>query len=114
MISYQKPAIIQKKEINVLNRVDAEFFDPDFTSLERKLNRLPNFQLGEIVKFRGIKGDSKRRCNPKKKPDEDFYYIEISNVSQKDGSIFPEKLKGEGSSPRARKIVKTNDIITQL
>jgi len=86
-------------------RFDAEFYKPEYLEAEENLNKVKSTYLGRIVKF------SKARRNPKNKPDEEFQYIDISNVNTSTGDINIQLLKGHQAPSRARKIVRENEII---
>tara|TARA_Y100000310_G_scaffold320442_2_gene376893 strand:+ start:514 stop:1944 length:1431 start_codon:yes stop_codon:yes gene_type:complete len=106
-----KPVIISRKNLDVSNRIDPQFFDEEFTLVENALKTKPHFILNDLIKFRAIKGDSSRRFKPSSDPEKTFFYIDIANTNKKDGSIYPQEIACVDASPRARKIVKTNDLI---
>ena len=86
-------------------RFDAEHYQPEFLSIEIKLNKVKSISLNEIAKF------SKLRRNPENEPDKEFLYIDISNINIFTGDIDVQLLKGYEAPSRARKVVKENDLI---
>jgi restriction endonuclease S subunit len=86
-------------------RFDAEFYKPEFLSIEIKLNNAKSISLNKIAKF------SKLRRNPENEPNKKFQYIDISNVNIFTGCIDAQILKGHEAPSRARKVVRENDII---
>jgi len=62
-------------------------------------------RLGEVC------SDTERR-NPAKKPDDSFIYIDISSVDNEAGEIVqPKELLGKDAPSRARKVVRSGDVI---
>ncbi len=86
-------------------RFDAEHYQPEFLSIEKKLNKAKSISLSEIAKF------SMLRRNPENEPDKEFLYIDISNINIFTGDIEVQVLKGYEAPTRARKVVKENDLI---
>jgi len=86
-------------------RFDAEFYKPEFLSIEIKLNNAKSISLNKIAKF------SKLRRNPENEPNKEFQYIDISNVNIFTCGIDAQILKGYEAPSRARKVVRENDII---
>jgi restriction endonuclease S subunit len=86
-------------------RFNAEFYKPEFLSIEIKLNNAKSISLNKIAKF------SKLRRNPENEPNKKFQYIDISNVNIFTGCIDAQILKGHEAPSRARKVVRENDII---
>jgi restriction endonuclease S subunit len=86
-------------------RFDAEHYQPEFLKLEGLLKRCNSVFLSDVAKF------SQLRKNPKKEPDKEFKYIDISNVNISTGEINVQVLKGHQAPSRARKVVRENEII---
>ena len=86
-------------------RFDAEHYQPEFLSIEIKLNNVKSISLNEIAKF------SKLRRNPENEPNKEFLYIDISNINIFTGDIDVQLLKGYEAPSRARKVVKENNLI---
>ena len=50
--------------------------------------------------------------DPRKNPDEEFFYVDISSIDNKKGLIInTQKLKGSDAPSRARRVIKSGDII---
>ncbi|MCD6093283.1 MAG: restriction endonuclease subunit S [Candidatus Omnitrophica bacterium] len=86
-------------------RFDAEHYQPAFLENEMILKRVNCVPLREVANF------SKARRNPENIPEEEFEYIDISNINIFTGEITTQKLKGYRAPSRARKVVRENDII---
>ncbi len=86
-------------------RFDAEYYQPEFLNTEEVLKKSKALFLNKIAEF------SKLRANPTRNPEKDFQYIDISNIDIFSGDIEVQMVKGYDAPSRARKIVKTDDII---
>jgi len=86
-------------------RFDAEHYQPAFLKTEMILKRVNCVPLREVANF------SKARRNPQNTPEEEFEYIDISNINIFTGEITTQKLKGYQAPSRARKVVRENNII---
>lgn len=86
-------------------RFDAEYYQPEFLNTEEILRKSKSLFLNKIAEF------SKLRGNPTCSPEKDFQYIDISNIDIFSGDIKIQMIKGYEAPSRARKIVKTDDII---
>ncbi len=82
-------------------RIDAEYYRQYFFNLLNKINNKKNLSLKEISsnKTKRFKGD------------EDFDYLEISNISIADGSHIYQKINKEEAPSRAQKILKNKDVV---
>ena len=50
--------------------------------------------------------------DPKRDPDKEFWYIDISSIDNRTKEIaLPQKVVGKLASVRARQIVRTNDVL---
>lgn len=85
------------------DRIDAEYFKPEYTEIEKLLSSAP--LLRESVKL------SKRRVDPGRNPTENFCYLEIYNVDLKTGWVEPQMVVGRDAPSRARKAVELGDSI---
>ncbi len=86
-------------------RFDAEYYQPEFLSTEEILKKAKSSFLNEVAEF------SKSRANPTRNPEKDFQYIDISNIDIFSGDIEVQILRGCNAPSRARKTVRTDDII---
>jgi type I restriction enzyme S subunit len=86
-------------------RLDAEYYQPEFLNTERLLKKSKSLSLDKLAEL------SKLRGNPTRNPERNFQYIDISNIDISSGDIQVQMVKGYDAPSRARKIVKTDDII---
>lgn len=89
-------------------RIDAEHFQPKYDEL---INMIKSFSNG-FIRLTDIIHNSLEMVEPRKNPDDDYRYIELSNINQSSGTINNvETIKGKEAPSRARMLVKENDII---
>lgn len=86
-------------------RFHAEYYQPEFLQTEGVLIKSKAVSLNEVAEF------SKLRGNPTRNPEKEFQYIDISNIGIFTGDIAVQIVKGYNAPSRARKIVKSDDII---
>jgi len=86
-------------------RFDAEHYRAVFLKNEAILKQIKCKHLIDVANF------SKARRNSENKPEEEFEYIDISNVNVLTGEIKTQTLKGYQAPSRARKVIKENEII---
>lgn len=88
------------------NRIDPHFYLPNFKALLDNIRKTKNAQLGTLVEF------SKESWNQKDGFDNEFPYIEISEIDLSSGKINNVSLVPISEAPsRARMVVRENDII---
>lgn len=99
-----KVFVVKRSELE--NRLDTEFYKNDYKELYIKLKSLNHYKLKDIAKF------SSESWNQKDYFQNEFPYIEISEINLSDGSINNINLLPISEAPsRAKMIVKKNDII---
>ncbi len=96
-------SIIQKSKLEGAHRIDAEYYQPEYLEIIKKLNSLNSIAIKEVVK------NPKRKFKPKQ--NETFRYIEISEVDLNTGEYTESEILGENAPDRAQWIVKQNDVI---
>jgi len=96
-------SIIQKSQLKGAQRIDAEYYQPEYLELIDNLNKIG------AVPIRNIATNPKRKFCPKK--DEYFNYIEISEVILSTGEYNKSKIIGSEAPDRAQWIVEKNDVI---
>lgn len=96
-------SIIQKSHLEGTNRLDAEYYQPEYLEIVRNLTRLRAIPMKEIAI------NSKRKFTPK--VGEPFHYIEISEVDLTTGEYNKAEILGENAPDRAQWIVEKNDVI---
>lgn len=91
-------------DVNSASRVDADYFQPKYKELIKRLKAQGSRPLLEFVE------NVTAKFNPK--PDENYQYIELSNIDSTLGTINSySEVKGKEAPSRARRILKTGDII---
>lgn len=90
------------------DRLDAEYYHPEFLELDALLNSLETVTLSNVCHL------STLRCNPTKEPDKMFKYIEIENVDRRTGYTTFQNIWGRDAPSRARKIVRANNVIVSM
>lgn len=88
------------------NRLDPHFYLPNFKALLDNIRKPKNAQLGDLVEF------SKETWNQKDGFENEFPYIEISEIDLSSGRINNISLVPISEAPsRAKMVVRENDII---
>lgn len=87
------------------DRLDAEYFDPQFQVLLNRL-RSQNLKIGDVAEIR------KERFSPLD-DESDFRYIEIGGLTS-DGYAVAEKIATCDAPSRATWIVRSGDVITSM
>lgn len=95
--------IISLSELEGLNRIDAEYYQPDYLSLIQKL------VLSGAVLLKKVVFTAKRKFQPK--ANEYFNYIEIAKVDLSSGEFNTSIILGKNAPDRAQWIVKKNDVL---
>jgi len=103
---------IDKNKIFLVNlseiegRLDPHFYSPKFQNLINKFQTIKYTNLGSLVYF------SNETWNQKDFFDNDFPYIEISEIDITSGEIGKIRFISKSEAPsRAKRIVRKNDII---
>ncbi len=96
-------SIIKKNYLEGALRLDAEYYQPEYLDLIKKLNKLTDKKLNNYTK------NVTRRFKPKK--GEIFNYIEISEINLNDGTFDAKQIMGEDAPDRAQKVVKSGDVL---
>ncbi len=90
----------------VEGRIDALFYKPYFKTLQRAIESKNYSELGELVEF------AKETWDQKSIFDDQFPYIEISNIDTSNGEIAKTDFVPVAEAPsRAKMIVRDGDII---
>ncbi len=88
------------------SRLDPHFYLPNFKALLDNIRKTKNAQLGELIEF------SKETWNQKDSFENEFPYIEISEIDLSSGKINNVSMVLISEAPsRAKMVVRTNDII---
>lgn len=110
-IGFEFPKVLDKSNFsikisNLENRFDPHFYLPSFKALIDNIRKTKNAQLGDIVDF------SKESWNQKDGFENEFPYIEISEIDLSSGKINNVSMVPIYEAPsRAKMVVRTNDII---
>ena len=110
-IGFEFPKIEDKKTFGIKisafeNRLDPHFYLPSFKKLLDNIRKIKHVLLGEIVEF------SKETWNQKDNFENEFPYIEISEIDLSSGKIKNvSSVPIEEAPSRAKMVVRENDII---
>lgn len=84
-------------------------WDLDYHLPAERIRDFPEHVLDKVSKHANIVKDKR---DPRKSPDDMFLYIDISCIDPRTGIISnPQELLGVDAPSRARKVIKTNDIL---
>lgn len=89
-----------------VDRLDAEYFDPDTIALEDRLRAAGASQLRSL----GAISDVRVR-DPRESGAGEFQYLEISDVDPLDGFAIPKTVGNASASPRARVKLTEGDVV---
>ena len=95
---------IQLKDVLQAKRFDAEYFQPEYIEIEKKLKNIEGDFLFNLA------DNGYKRFVPKNK-DEFFNYIEIANVNLITGEYESEKIPNDDAPSRAQKVCSQFDIL---
>lgn len=96
--------IANHSDIEKVDRVDADYFQPKYERLIAVLKKRKTKRFSEIIE------DAPARFVPK--PDENYKYVELANINSTIGVVdgYSEVL-GEEAPSRARRLLKTGDVL---
>ncbi|MCH7568798.1 MAG: restriction endonuclease subunit S [Nanoarchaeota archaeon] len=98
-------SITQYEEFKESLRFDAEYYKKEYLETEEKLESHKHFTILSKVAI-----SSKKRYNPIKEPQNEFYYVEIDGVNLQNGFFSYEKLKNFKAPSRARRLLEFEDV----
>ena len=110
-IGFEFPKIELKNTFSIRasffdNRLDPHFYLPNFKGLLDNIRKTKHGQLGDLVEF------SKETWSQKDGFENEFPYIEISEIDLSSGRINHVSMVPVGEAPsRAKMVVRKNDII---
>lgn len=105
-LAWENHQIFSVNKSNLEDRIDPHFYLPSFKDLIDKIRSKPYVPLGELVEF------SSETWNQKDIFDNEFPYIEISEIELSSGAISNISYVLIDDAPsRAKMIVRENDII---
>ena len=88
------------------NRIDAEYFQPKFKQLIKKLKENKSKLLSDVIETVPAK------FNPMSESERKFQYVELSNIDSSLGTISgSSEVLGREAASRAKRILKENDVI---
>jgi len=96
-------SIIKKSKLESAQRIDAEYYQPEYLQITKNLNVLKAIPIREVV------SNPKRKFRPEES--ESFRYIEISEVDLNTGEYSSSHILSENAPDRAQWIIKQNDVI---
>lgn len=96
--------------VDLYNLVDR--LDPEYYYYKREIAKILQNYEGEVKVFEEIVKLSSKRINPKRRPNNEFKYVEIVDVNQSLGEIESySTLLGKDAPSRARMLLKAGNII---
>lgn len=99
-------SIINLSDAKNANRIDAEYYQPKFAELIKKLKENKSSPLSEIIENVPAKFD------PRLYPEKGFNYVELSNIDSTLGIINgSSKIVGKEAASRAKRLLQKNDVI---
>lgn len=108
--NYSKNTHYQSDLQNVLkfHRVDAQYFNPEYEKFLDAIKEYSNGFVNLLDMVENVNADFK----PKQYPDENFSYVELSNINLSTGIIDGHSIiKGKNAPGRAKRLLKENDVI---
>jgi len=96
-------SIIQKSQLEGALRLDAEYYQPEYLELIKKLDSLG------VVSIKAIAELIKRKFKPEE--NKFFDYIEIAEVDLETGEYNTQKIIGKEAPDRAQWTVEKNDVL---
>jgi restriction endonuclease S subunit len=98
--------IVNLSEIKSARRADAEYFQPKYDKLVKRIKKFGAAPLLDLAQ------NVAARFNPKSQQTKLFQYVELSNITSSVGTIdgFSE-VAGDEAPSRAKRVLKTNDVI---
>jgi len=105
---YEKTYTAKLSDAFSAHRIDAEYFQPAYEEVARKIKEYPNGFSKLLKHVENIKPN----FDPTKYPDEDFCYVELADIDSSIGIIHSvNKVKGGEAPSRARRLLKEGDVI---
>ena len=105
---YEKTYNAKLSDAFSAHRIDAEYFQPAYEEVVRKIKEYPNGFSKLLKHVENIKPN----FDPTKYPDEDFCYVELADIDSSIGIIHSvNKVKGGEAPSRARRLLKEGDVI---
>jgi restriction endonuclease S subunit len=105
---YEKTYTAKLSDAFSAHRIDAEYFQPAYEEVVRKIKEYPNGFSKLLKHVENIKPN----FDPTKYPDEDFCYVELADIDSSIGIIHSvNKVKGGEAPSRARRLLKERDVI---
>ena len=105
---YEKTYTAKLSDAFPAHRIDAEYFQPAYEEVVRKIKEYPNGFSKLLKHVENIKPN----FDPTKYPDEDFCYVELADIDSSIGVIHSvNKVKGGEAPSRARRLLKEGDVI---
>lgn len=99
-------SIVNLSDVKNYNRIDAEYYQPKFAELIKRLKENKLNPLTEIIENVPAKFD------PQLFPEKEFNYVELSNIDSTLGIINgSSKIVGNKAASRAKRLLQKNDVI---
>jgi restriction endonuclease S subunit len=105
---YEKTYTAKLSDAFSAHRIDAEYFQPAYEEVVRKIREYPNGFSKLLKHVENIKPN----FDPAKYPDKDFFYVELADIDSSIGIIHSvNKVKGGEAPSRARRLLEEGDVI---
>jgi len=95
-------------EVLKADRIDAEYFQPAYEEVSKKIKEYPNGFSRLLKHVENVNPN----FDPTKYPEQTFSYVELADIDSSIGVIHSvNELKGEDAPSRARRMLKEGDVI---
>lgn len=99
-------SIVKLSDCQKTNRIDADYFQPKFGELIKKLRENKSKLFSEVIE------NVPAKFNPLSQPEKEFNYVELSNIDSSSGTINgSSSVLGREAASRAKRILAENDVI---
>lgn len=99
-------SIVNFSDCRKANRIDADYFQPKYQQLIDRLVKNKSALLSELIE------NVPANFNPMLNPEEDFNYVELSNIDSSLGIISGSSgVLGKEAASRAKRMLQKNDVI---
>lgn len=103
---YEKTYTANLSDAFTEHRIDAEYFQPAYETLVKKLRKYDSTSLLNLVQ------NVPARFNTKSESTKIFQYVELSNINSSLGTIDGySEVAGDEAPSRAKRVLKANDVI---
>ena len=99
-------SVVKLSEVKEVGRMDAEYFEPRYKDMEKRLEKYGAKILSEIIE------EVPARFNASTKANDTFQYVELANINASVGIIDgSSEVLGKEAPSRAKRILEKDDVI---